>query len=58
MINDIQILFVSSKKKDTLFIEEENMQITSSDAIFDHDYLSTLWNLSPYVDEVVTSADL
>ncbi|CAL1682573.1 unnamed protein product [Lasius platythorax] len=53
MINDIQILFVSSKKEDTLFIEEENMQITSSDIIFDHDYLSTLWNLSPYVDEVV-----
>lgn len=44
MINDIQILFVSSaNKKDTLFTEDENMQITSSvDVLFDHDYSSTL----------------
>lgn len=56
MINDIQILFASSaNKEDTLFTEEDNMQITSSiDVLFDHDYLSTLWNLSPYVDKVVT----
>lgn len=39
MINDIQILFVSfANKKDTLFTEKKNMQITSSlDVLFDHD---------------------
>lgn len=55
MINDLQILFVSSaNKNDTLFTEEDK-QTTSVDVdvLFDHDYLSTMWNLSPYVDEVV-----
>lgn len=55
LINDIQILFVSSENKnDTLFINEEDAgNMSSIDMQFDHDYLSTLWTLSPYIDEVV-----
>lgn len=54
LIDDVQIFFVSScSKKDSVFEEEENTEIASVDVLFDHDYLSTLWNLTPYVDEVV-----
>jgi len=53
-INDIQILYVSSVNisnvSDGLFTEVDD---TISTNIFDHDYLSTLWSLSAYVEEVI-----
>ncbi|KYQ49628.1 THAP domain-containing protein 9, partial [Trachymyrmex zeteki] len=53
-INDVQMLFVSSVKTskltDGLFTEVNNAE---SIDVFDHDYLSTLWSLTTYVEEVV-----
>lgn len=58
LINDVQILFVSSiNKSDRLFDDDYSHADlptqTSIDPLFDHDYLSTLWTLSQYVDEVI-----
>ena len=54
LINDIQILYVTSTKNniitnDLLYDKEEEASID----FFDHDYLSTLWSLSPFVEDVV-----
>lgn len=53
LINDIQILYVTSTKKaitnDLPCDEEEE---TSVD-VFNHDYLSTSWSLSHFIEDVV-----
>jgi len=53
LINDVQILYVSSQKKrsDGLFTEVDDIELFAD--AFDRDYLSRLCQLSPYIDEVV-----
>lgn len=54
LINDIQILYVTSTKKaitNDLSCDEEEK--TSVDVFDYHDYLSTLWSLSQFIEDVV-----
>ena len=56
LIAGVQILYASStiksKVSDDLFTVDE-VDDTPAERLFDHDYLSTLWTLSPYVGEVI-----
>lgn len=55
LIDDVQILYASSANKsniisDGIFTEANDTICTN---VFDHDYLSTLWSLSSYIEDVV-----
>lgn len=52
LFDKIDILHASSSHiKESIEMEDDN---TENYIIFDHDYLETLWTLSPFVDSVIT----
>lgn len=55
LIDDVQILYVSSANKSNIISDGTFTEVndTICTDVFDYDYLSTLWSLSSYIEDVI-----